>query len=52
MQAVVDHVANQAVFQLQLNTREAVRFIQRHAQCDEKEATRAVREVATFHKQK
>ena len=35
--------ANEAVFILQLNTKEAVRYIQRNAGCDEITATAAFR---------
>lgn len=46
----IETVANQAVFQLQLGTRDAVRFIQRNTGTDEGTAKQAVRSVATFHK--
>ncbi len=44
-------MANQAVFQLQFNTRDAVRYVQRNAEVSEKEAQAAIREVTTFHRQ-
>lgn len=47
----IETVANQAVFQLQLKTRDAVRFIQRNADVDESTAKQAVKTVTTFHKQ-
>lgn len=46
-----EEMANQAVFQLQFRTREAVRYVQRNAGVDEKEAERAIRSVTTFHRQ-
>jgi len=46
-----EEMANQAVFQLQFRTREAVRYVMRNAQVQEKEAERAIRSVATFHRQ-
>jgi hypothetical protein len=46
----VETMANQAVFHLQLNTRDAVRFIQRNTGTDETTARRAIRTVATFYK--
>lgn len=50
MTTQIEAVANQAVFQLQLSTRDAVRFIQRNAGTDENTARQAVRAVTTFHK--
>jgi hypothetical protein len=46
----VEAKANEAVFQLQFHTREAVRYVMRNAQTDEKTAQAAVRQVTTFHK--
>jgi hypothetical protein len=46
-----EEMANQAVFQLQFRTREAVRYVMRNAQVQEKEAERAIRSVTTFHRQ-
>ena len=46
----VEAMANEAVFQMQFNTREAVRYVQRNAQTDEQTATAAVRAATTFHK--
>jgi len=46
-----EEMANQAVFQLQFRTREAVRYVMRNAGVAEKEAERAIRSVATFHRQ-
>jgi len=45
-----ERFANEAVFQLQFNSRDAVRYIQRNAGVDEKVAVKAFREAATFHK--
>lgn len=46
-----ERFANEAVFQLQFNSRDAVRYIQRNAGVDEKVAVKAFKEVTTFHKQ-
>jgi hypothetical protein len=45
-----ERFANEAVFQLQFNSRDAVRYIQRNAQVDEKTAVQAFRSAVTFHK--
>jgi hypothetical protein len=50
MNAQVERFANEAVFTLQFNTRDAVRYVQRNAQVSETAATQAVRSVVTFHK--
>lgn len=50
MNAQVERFANEAIFTLQFNTREAVRYVQRNAQVGEREATLAVRSAMTFHK--
>ena len=50
MNAQVERFANEAIFTLQFNTREAVRYVCRNAQVSEREATQAVRGVMTFHK--
>lgn len=42
--------ANEAVYQLQFDTREAVKYVQRNANVDEKTAQRAIKQVTTFHK--
>lgn len=47
----VEQMANEAVFVLQFNTAEAVRYIQRNAQVDEKVARQAFRNAVTFHRQ-
>jgi len=47
----VEHFANEAIFVLQFNTREAVRYVQRNAGCDEVTAKAGVKSVVTFHKQ-
>ena len=46
-----ERFANEAVFSLQFNSRDAVRYIQRNAGVDEKTATAALKAVVTFHKQ-
>jgi hypothetical protein len=50
MSEQVEKMANEAVFKLQFNTREAVRYVQRNAQVDEVTARLAIKSVATFHK--
>jgi hypothetical protein len=50
MNSRVEAMANEAVFQLQFNTREAVRYVQRNAGADEKTAQAAIKAVTTFHK--
>lgn len=47
----VEAMANEAVFQLQFSTRDAVRYVQRNAKTDEATAQKAIRQVTTFHKQ-
>ena len=47
----VERMANEAVFQLQFNTRDAVRYVQRNAQVDEPTARQVIRQTVTFHKQ-
>lgn len=42
--------ANEAVFQLQFNTRDAVKYVQRNAHVDEKTASAALKQAMTFHK--
>jgi hypothetical protein len=48
----IEEVANVAVFHMQLNTREAVRFIRNETKCTESEAQNAITTVATYYKQK
>ena len=47
----VEAMANQAVFQLQFNTRDAVRYVQRNTGADSATAQSAVKSVTQFHKQ-
>lgn len=47
-----NHFANEAVFVLQFNSRDAVRYIQRNAGVDEKTASKALKDTVTFHKSK
>lgn len=47
----VEAMANEAVFVLQFNTNEAVRYIQRNARVDEKTAKKAFKDATTFHRQ-
>lgn len=46
-----ERFANEAVFVLQFNRADAVRYIQRNAGVDEKSAKQAFNTVVTFHKQ-
>jgi len=46
----IEAMANEAVFQLQFNTRDAVRYVQRNAQVDYDTAKTAVKQVVVFHK--
>ncbi len=50
MQSNVERFANEAVFVLQFNSAEAVRYIQRNAGVDEKTAKQALKSTVTFHK--
>jgi hypothetical protein len=43
-------MANQAVFILQFNTREAVRYVMRNASTNEEQARKAINQVVKFHK--
>ncbi len=51
MQSKVERFANEAVFVLQFNSAEAVRYIQRNAGVDEKTAKAALKSTVTFHRQ-
>lgn len=46
-----DRFANEAVFVLQFNSGEAVRYIQRNARVDEGTARTALKNAVLFHKQ-
>lgn len=50
MNAQVERFANEAIFTLQFNTREAVRYVSRNAKVSEQAAIQAVRGVMTFHR--
>ena len=43
--------ANEAIFQLQLNTNDAIRYIVKRSQCGPKEAGQAIKATVMFHKQ-
>lgn len=45
-----EHYANEAVFLLQFNSQDAVRYIQRNARVDAKTAQAAFKQVVTFHR--
>jgi len=51
MNTQVETMANQAVFQLQFNSRDAVRYVVRNTGVDQATAQSAVRLVTQFHKQ-
>jgi hypothetical protein len=46
-----ERFANEAIFVLQFNRTDAVRYIQRNASVDEKTARQVFNETVTFHKQ-
>ena len=50
MNAQVERFANEAIFTLQFNSREAVRYVMRNARVDENTAQSAIRQTVTFHK--
>ena len=50
MNAKIERFANEAIFTLQFNSRDAVRYVMRNAQVDEAVATSAIRQTVTFHK--
>ena len=50
MNAQVERFANEAIFVLQFNSRDAVRYVQRNAQVDVATAMSAIRQTVTFHK--
>jgi len=50
MNARVERFANEAIFTLQFNFREAIRYVMRNAQVDESVAQSAIRQTVTFHK--
>jgi len=43
-------VANQAIFQLQLNTNEAIKFVVTHAGISAKEASQAIKDIMISYK--
>jgi hypothetical protein len=51
MNPQVEAMANQAVFQLQFNTRDAVRYVQRNTGVEQSTAQQAVKQVMSFYKQ-
>lgn len=52
MNELTETVASEAIFTLQFNTRDAVRYTIRNARVDEKSAQEAVRQVVVFHRYK
>lgn len=46
----LEAAANEAVFQLQFNTRDAVRYVMRNARTDEMTARQIVKQTVTFHR--
>ena len=47
----IEKMANEAVFQLQFNMSEAVRYVQRNAQVNYQTARQAIQQTETFHRQ-
>jgi hypothetical protein len=50
MNATVERFANEAIFTLQFNTREAVNYVRRNAHVSETVAAQAIKQTLTFHK--
>ncbi len=50
MNQYVMDCANEAIFHLQLNSREAVRYVVKNTATDEKTAGQAIRQVMTSYK--
>ena len=50
MNQLTEKMATEAVFQLQFNTRDAVRYVQRNAQVDERTAHQVIKQTVIFHK--
>ena len=48
--SALQRFANEAIFILQFNTREAVRYVQRNARVDEATAQTAIKQTVAFHK--
>lgn len=46
----IETVANEAIFQLQLNSRDAVKYVSRNAQCSREDAQAAINSVMTSYK--
>ena len=49
MNATIERFANEAIFVLQFNTYEAIRYVRRNAGVDYAQATEAIQSVVTFH---
>ena len=47
---MIEQVATEAIFQLQLTTEQAVKYVSRNANVDSQAALRAVRSVMTAYK--
>jgi len=47
----LEKMATEAIFQLQFNTRDAVRYVQRNAGVDYLTARQAIQQTVTFHRQ-
>lgn len=47
---MIEQIANEAIFQLQLNTEQAVKYVSRNANVDSQTALKAVRSVMTAYK--
>ena len=46
----VERFANEAIFVLQLNTREAVRYVQHNAKVERAMAEKAIKSTVVFHR--
>jgi hypothetical protein len=50
MNALVEKMANQAVFHLQFSTRDAIHYVMRNSNIDRFDAQQAIKSVMIFHK--
>lgn len=50
MDTILEQMANRAVFCLQLNMQDAIKFVCKNAQVNNAQAARAINSAVTFHK--
>ena len=50
MNATIERFANEAIFVLQFNSRDAVRYVQRNAGATEAQAVQAIKQTVTVHR--